>query len=583
MRRPESNWMKVWLACACLMFAVCGRAAGVEVLGVKNDKLLKNVRAHIDTIELPVAAYQYEQYQQRVAEKVVLALQVFGYYHSDVKVSGPADKAKSGNWQVEVTLGPPTLIRELHIALDGPGADNPVLQQKLAALPLKSGQTLQHEHYEASKAQMHNLALALGYFDFEFSKHSIKVYQSSYSANITLAMNTGQRYHFGELRFPEDERAKALVIDALPFAIGEPYSAEKIALLNQRLKLTQYFRQVLVRPVVADAQDHAVPIEIILTHKPRDNYDLGAGISSDIGPRFTAKWQRPWVNNKGHAMGAELFLSEPERSISLDYRIPLEDPVQNYASFQVGYQTQNENDTRSDKFTLAAFRHWTVPDSDWQRTVFLRLEQETYIQGLEPEQTTRLLTPGLTLSRLRSLGGLDIYWGDKQSITLETAADSLFSDINLLRVTAQSKWLRSWNEHRLLFRADYGAIATEDFDQVPSSLRYFAGGDQSIRGFGYRTISPSKLNDEGQPELVGGRYLAVGSVEYSYPFAQNWRGAVFVDAGTSTNKFGGEIATGIGIGVHWLTLIGPVRLYLARGNSDYESAWRIHFAMGPAL
>ena len=566
-----------------LSFVPLAGAAQVEIKGIKNDDILSNVRAHVDSIDPPSVSYQFEQYQQRLSEKTQQALQVFGYYHATILVSAPVEGLKNAKWQINVELGQVTNITELNIQLQGEAKDEPAMQALLAKLPLKKGKPLQHQDYESSKSQLQNLALTLGYFDFRFSEHTIKVFESSFSASINLVMDSGKRYHFGELLFVEDDRAESLVRETLPFTQGEPYQADKLALLNQRLRETQYFKNALVRPVVAKAKDYQVPIEVILTHKPRDNFDVGAGVSSDIGPRFTFKWQRPWVNNHGHAMGTELFLSKPERSLSLDYRIPIEDPVQNYASFQVGFQSQDDNDTRSNRFTLAAARHWTVEYSDWQRAAFVRLEQETFTQGLDDEQTTRLLTPGFTLSRLRTRGGLDIDWGDKQNITVEAAADALLSDINMLRITAQSKWLRSWGEHRLLWRIDAGALASEDFQKVPATLRYFAGGDQSIRGFGYRTLSPFKLNDEGERELTGGQYLAVGSVEYSYPFKPNWRMAVFVDAGTSTNKFAGDIATGIGGGVNWLSPVGPVRIYLARGNSDYEASWKIHFYMGPAL
>lgn len=558
-------------------------AANVDVKGIKNDKVLANVNAHIDSIEPPVADYQFDQYQMQIAEKVKLAVEVFGYYQTQVVVTKPEVTVKNSRWQVAIELGPVTTIKQLIVEIEGEGENNPIIQLVLKSIPLTLNKALHHADYETSKSQLQNVALALGYFDFVFTEHNIKVSESAFSADITLKMQTGKRYNFGELRFPEDVRAEALVRETLPFQVGEPYDADKLALLNQRLKQTQYFKHVLVRPLVTEARDFVVPIDIILTHKPQDNFDLGAGISSDIGPRFTAKWQRPWVNKYGHSLGTQLFISQPERSISLDYRVPIEDPVQNYASFQIGFQSQDDNDTTSERYTMSATRNWTVVDSEWQRAMFLRLEQETFTQGLDAEQTTRLLIPGFTLSRLRTQGGLDVYWGDKQSITVEGAADALFSDINLVRVTAQSKWLRSWNEHRVLFRADVGGINTNDFDQVPASMRYFAGGDQSIRGFGYRTLSPFELDEEGKRQLTGGRYLAVGSVEYSYPVAENWRMALFFDAGTATNKFSSDFARGIGTGVNWLTPVGPVRLYVGRGHSSYENSWRLHFSMGPAL
>lgn len=578
---------KMWLS---LLFFVtvcisCSQAlaANVTIKGIKDDKILSNVQAHIDNIELPQAPYQYEQFSQQIIIKVAQATQVFGYYHVDIKVKAPSAADANNQWSVAVDLGQATLLSDVDLIIVGAGQQEPALLQVLAKTSVAKGKQLNHGAYEQLKAQLQNIVLSLGYFDYKFTQHSIQVFETTHSSVIKLHLQTGERYRFGELRFPEDKRAEPLVLEALPFAIGDAYEADKLATLSRRLKQTQYFRHALVRPLVAEAQGLSVPIEVILTHKPLDNFDLGAGFSSDIGPRFTAKWQRPWVNNAGHSIGADLFLSAPEQYISVDYRIPLEDPVQNYASFQVGFQSQNDNDTTSDKFSVSATRHWTVVDSDWQRALFLRLEQETFTQGVEEAQTTRLLTPGLTLSRLRSRGGLDITWGDKQSLTTEVAADSLFSDIDMLRITAKSKWVRSWQEHRVLWRFDAGAVITDSFAQVPASLRYFAGGDQSIRGFGYRTLSPSKLNADNERELTGGQYLVVGSVEYTYPIAENWRMAVFIDAGTATNKLSADIATGAGAGIKWLSPVGPVRVYIARGNSDFESQWRLHFSMGPAL
>ena len=110
-------------------------------------------------------------------------------------------------------------------------------------------------------------------------------------------------------------------------------------------------------------------------------------------------------------------------------------------------------------------------------------------------------------------------------------------------------------------------------------MRFFAGGDQSIRGFGYRNLAPK--DEEG--ELTGGRYLAVVSAEYSYPVADEWRAAVFIDAGNAANKFNNNIATGAGVGAIWQSPVGPVRIYVARGHNDEENTWRLHLLMGPSL
>jgi translocation and assembly module TamA len=329
---------------------------------------------------------------------------------------------------------------------------------------------------------------------------------------------------------------------------------------------------------VKDAVQNQLPIEIIMTNKPKDIYNLGGGASTDTGLRARAKWQRPWVNTRGHSISAELFSSLPQQSLSIKYKVPLEDPLDNYLSFQAGFKAENDNDTRSKTSTFGVQRHWGTAENSWKKIAFVRYELEQFQQGLDPSQNTQLLIPGATLSRRRSRGGLDVNWGDEQRFTLEAASEKLISDIDLARLSIQSTWLRSMAKHRLLLRAEFGVIATNDFDQVPSSLRFFAGGDQSVRGFGYQTLSP--LEDE---QLSGGKYLNVASAEYSYPVYQDWRLAIFTDIGNASDEPLHNVATGVGVGASWLSPVGPIRLYLARGNSDFERTWRLHFSMGPAL
>ncbi|WP_416306417.1 autotransporter assembly complex protein TamA [Neptunicella sp. SCSIO 80796] len=552
--------------------------AKFEVQGLEDKQVQQNVMMHLQTLDAPSNEFQFEDFQTQIEKKTRLALQVYGYYQANIIATrkDPAGQL----WQLTIQPGPVTYVNELTLQLQGDGSEDEALKKLLAELPLIKGMRLNHAYYELSKSRIQSLALARGYFDFQFSQHQIKVDQDSNSAKIVLIVDTGQRYRFGQIRLPAEERTLALVNQVMPFKQGDHYQASKLADLSLALKQTQYFRHVLVRPLVSDAVDSEVPIEITLVHKPRDNFDLGGGISSDdVGLRFKAKWERPWVNQYGHSMGAEIFTSSIEQHLTVDYKIPVEDPVKNFVNFQAGFQALKDNDTDSRKMTLAVQRHREVGEFEWQRIDFLRYEHEEYRQGSEPLQSSNLFIPGVTYSRLRSRGGLDMDWGDKQMITVEVAGKDAGSDVNMLRVSALSRWLRSVGEHRFLFRAEGGAIATDEFSDIPSSLRYFAGGDQSVRGFGYRNLAP--LDENG--ELIGARYLAVASAEYSYPVADEWRAAVFFDVGNAFDDFNEKFATGVGVGGIWLSPVGPIRIYVARGQSDTEQTWRLHLLMGPSL
>jgi translocation and assembly module TamA len=124
-----------------------------------------------------------------------------------------------------------------------------------------------------------------------------------------------------------------------------------------------------------------------------------------------------------------------------------------------------------------------------------------------------------------------------------------------------------------------GYIFSDAFADVPYNLRYFSGGDQSIRGFDYKSLSP-----EVNGFKTGGQALGIGSVEYNYEFRQGWRGAVFSDFGNAYNEnFSNGTAYGVGLGLRWASPIGPVRIDVASGISDPGKPIRVHFFIGSQL
>jgi translocation and assembly module TamA len=130
-------------------------------------------------------------------------------------------------------------------------------------------------------------------------------------------------------------------------------------------------------------------------------------------------------------------------------------------------------------------------------------------------------------------------------------------------------------------RGNLGWIETGDFDKVPPDLRFFAGGDRSIRGYKYKSISPE--NDKGQ--LTGASKLATGSLEYQYNVSGKWWGAMFVDGGEAVNDIRtNDFKTGAGVGVRWQSPVGPIKLDFAvpvgdKRNTVYSftSVWGLNY------
>ncbi|MDU0354544.1 POTRA domain-containing protein [Paraglaciecola aquimarina] len=286
-----------------LVFSLSVVAGELKITGVDNDKVRENIEVVVASVSLPQHKSDFEQYQQTIIEKASKAAQVYGYY--GLQFTFTAAKSIKDDWQLQIKLGEVTKIRNLSIKVNGQAGEDKAIQKLLAGLPLKTAQPLDHSAYESAKGQIQSLALSRGFFDFEYTESSIKVYESLHAADVTLHVSSGNRYRFGELKFGQDLRASSLAKSLVPFQAGDFYLSGKLGLFNQLLKQTQYFRNVVVRPIIDDAENFQVPIQVILTHKPRDNFDVGIGASSDEGPRFTGKWRRPWVNSHGHSVGGD--------------------------------------------------------------------------------------------------------------------------------------------------------------------------------------------------------------------------------------------------------------------------------------
>lgn len=569
-------------------------AAKFTIKSQASSDIKDNVLIYLNEVNKPISQYDIDDYQQNLIQKTHKALQAFGYYNSSVTIA-PIQYTSDAELNVEISISLNEVAVVKNIVMNNDITDYSKLPDPIANT-LKSVQALQgkpvnHSQYESLKNQLSTFAVLYGYFDFQFILHKLLILENetntSSTGTVHWIFNLGERYKFGNVVFLNDTRGQDIASSVMPFKKGEYFEQTKVGEFSINLASTKYFSSAIARANAESAEDKLVPIEVILKPKPKDLYKFGVGVSTDTGPRLSVDWTRPWVNSRGHSMGANMYVSQPVQSLVLSYRIPKDNPLKDFLNFQLGYKRVDEDQTLSDTYSFAIQRQWGAEnEEDWDKIGFLKLEQESFIQGLLDEQTTRLVIPGATLSRTRKRGDIFVSWGDRQQITVEGASTSVLSDIDMFKVSAHTKWIREFDKHRFVLRGDLGAIATNDFDAVPSSHRYFAGGDQSIRGFGLNEVSDiNEVEVDGEIEYdrVGGKFLAVGSVEYAYRFAESWRAAVFFDAGSASEKFAQNMATGTGIGVHWLSPIGAVQVYIARGESDFENSWRLHLLIGPGL
>ncbi|EKO3617540.1 autotransporter assembly complex protein TamA [bacterium 19MO03SA05] len=560
------------------LFFSCTVLAKVDltIRGLSGD-LKDNVDAYLSSISTSDYSTQL-RFQSRLEQRITAALNALGYYHPTFvfEVTEP-DRAMT----VHVSPGEVVRLAVVEIVIEGEAQQDADFARVIERSGLKVGETLNHSQYDSLKSSLRNLALQKGYFDGDFQLSRLEVVPDRHQAFVRLHFDSGIRYHFGATSISGSQIEEVRVRSLQPFKQGDPYLVSQVGQFNLNLANTDWFSSVFVKPDLEqlNPEQRELPMVVALAPKARNQLETGIGYSTDVGVRGSLKWKKPWLNEYGHSFDSSLSISGPEQSITAGYKIPLEDVLRQYYRIQYGMKHVDNRDTESLESNLVLERHWLL-DSSWHRTVFLRYLIESYEQGLQ-DDGAQFLMPGITYTRTRTrLNRSLLTWGDKQTITLEYADPSVISETRATRVQAGSSWVRSLGErHRGLFRIDGSANFADEFDKLSPSLRFFAGGDNNLRGYGYQSISPR----DASGSLTGAKYMATSSLEYQYRIGGNWWAALFVDYGDAFNDTP-DWKTGTGFGLRWVSPVGPLRLDFAWGlDSEPGDRFKLHFTLGPEL
>ncbi|MCG8707353.1 outer membrane protein assembly factor [Brenneria sp. 4F2] len=566
-----------------LCFSSASFAANVRLQVVGLDGALqKNVRARLSTI----AADEVNadgRFRARVDDAIRQGLRALGYYEPQIAFDfRPAVNGGRPVLIASVTAGEPVKIADVNIVLRGGSRDDKDFQQLVKNDTPDVGSILNHGAYDSFKNSLNGLSLRKGYFDAHFLQSQLGVIKEERKGFWDIDYDSGERYRFGEVKFEGSQIREEYLRNLVPFHTGDAYSSEALGEFNRRLSATGWFNSVVVSPDFSQSKTtKALPLDAVISPRTRNRIETGVGYATDVGPRFKTTWNKPWINAYGHSLESSINVSAPEQSLDLSYKIPLlKNPLEQYYLLQGGFKREDLNDTKSDSTTLNVARYWDL-SSGWQRAVNLRWSLDHFTQGSVTD-TTMLLYPGVSINRTRQRGGLMPVWGDSQRYSIDVSDTLWGSDIDFVVLQAQNVWIRTLaDKHRFVARGNVGWIETNNFSRVPPSLRFFAGGDRSIRGYKYKSISPR----DGDDKLTGASKLATGSLEYQYNVTGKWWGAVFVDSGEAVNDIKqSDVKTGAGIGVRWASPIGPVKFDLATPIGDPEKhGVQFYIALGPEL
>jgi translocation and assembly module TamA len=561
------------------------RRIEVVIEGVGGD-LEDNVRALSSLNRLSTSQEIDDQMVgrlvKRAPEEAAAALRPFGFY--EPRITTGLEKVGDG-WRATIRIrrGKPVILVEQRVEVTGPGRDEPFMQAALAKSTLRTGKRLDHPAYDQLKGELQRAALGHGYLDATFTRADLLVDLATHEARALITLETGSRYRFGETTIEQNTLRENLVKRYLRWAEGDWYNAEAILRTQFALDDSQYFSLAEVLPGERDREQRTVPIRITSEPNRRHVYTISAGYGSDTGPRGTLGWEDRRLNRSGHRVRAQIRASEIETSAGVAYIIPWTDPALEKLSLELRGFTEQHADVETTGTTFKV--GLTQVRGNWQRvlsvTVDKTRDEVKSATGDSSEVDTNrstLLVPGITYAKLPPdfLGVNAVPRGFQAELLAST--ETLGSDTNFARLVVKDERLFALNDKWGIFlRGQVGTSAVGDFEELPADYRFFAGGDQSVRGYGYEELSP--VDAEGNK--VGGRHLLTATFEVQRNLKNNFVVAVFADGGNAINDFDDPLEYSVGIGLRYRLPFLSIGLDVAQSISEPDRSPRLHLNFTP--
>jgi translocation and assembly module TamA len=573
---------KALRAAALLLAALGGRcgpaAAEFELTGLEGpirDNALLYIRLDEEPCDAP--EWRVRQLYQNALERLPQALEAFGYYSarvtSELELGGDCWSAR-----LAVELGMPVRVRTLDVELAGEANEDAAFGRIIEAPGIAVGTPLRHVAYEKLKMRLRDLAGMRGYVQAEFESSRIDVFPDELAADITLHFDSGKRFRFGPLVLEQAVLDNELVRSFVRFAPGEPFDRDRLTDLYVALTNSGFFDTVTVEALEPDLGAAEIPVRVELTPAARRLISYGIGFSTDTGPRLRFGRHNRRFNERGAQLGVDAQLSPVTSDVTVNYRFPHGDPRVEWISFDAGLRHESTTSSSSSALELGA-RRILERRGGWTRTDLVSLRIEDFTVG---DQTGRsnLLMPSTTWTRLRADSSVRPSTGAKLDLELRGTDEAIGSDTRFVQVVARGKWIRSPSQKsRLIFRADVGVTRERAFEALPPSVRFFAGGDNSVRGYAFQSLGP--VNEDGQ--VIGGSNLLTTSFEYERRVKPSWSVALFADSGNAYREFEFDPKTSVGLGTRWLSPLGPIRLDIGFPLSPEDRGARLHISLGPDL
>lgn len=577
-RSPVIAGLIVFISAASGFAAETKPLAKLTISGVSGD-LKEGLERHLP-VNMPECTASKEvvsDYFRTLKTSLVKGGRALGYYNAEYTSGG---KIVDNCWQMtmEVKPGDPVRVISQLIEVVGPGSNDRPFVNAMRTPPYQQGDILNHQLYTDFKDNLTDVAESRGYLDAVYEQHALTVDPVSNQARVNLVLNTGPRYTFGDIKIEQDVISDKLMTRFIKIKPGTPYSTNGVLEQQQILQKSGYYSDVIVNVDIKNAKNQQVPVNIKLTRAKRDKLKFTLGYGTDTGARVKTEALRRYTGSKGRSVEAKAQWAETLSKIELKLIEPRENPDYDALSYMIDWTYDTANDVDSASVTLGT-EYKRKLSNNWEQAIFINaLIDRTSSAGSDADSSYLTLVGG-RLSKTKTNSEKFASSGWSVYMQAQAAVDNLLSDQSVSQFEFKSKYIFPFGKGRLVNRLDLGLTSAGELEDLPKSLRFFAGGGSSVRGYDFESIGEE--NSSGS--VVGGKNLLVGSVEYEHPIKDAWSIAAFIDAGDAFNEWNDiDLEIGVGFGGRYRSPIGPVRVDVGFPEGRVGDA-TFHLSVGPDL
>ncbi|MGE5523751.1 MAG: autotransporter assembly complex protein TamA [Rhodospirillaceae bacterium] len=392
------------------------------------------------------------------------------------------------------------------------------------------------------------------------------------TAVLEVTFDSGPVFHVGEVRVSGLTRYPESIVQNLnPMTPGEEYDRDRLILYQRRLLQTGYFSTVQMTVDPDPAHAEAAPLLVTVFEARTQRVETGVSFSTDTRLRLQLDYGHSDLFESAYRLRTLLQADARAQSGEVSIDTPPE-PGGYWNTYSSRLRRTNIQGQRTQEAMVGAARNWGPWTTPSQIAVSAHLEQKD-IAGSAGESVHAVF-----LGYRRTFRHTDELVQPRRGIIgtlqLGTSVPGLATR-QFVRGTAKATLL--WplgSEADLTLRGEIGVVLASARFGIPSSFLFRTGGDQTVRGYAFESLGVRQGD-----ATVGGRYMALGSVEYTRWITPDWGAAVFMDAGDAFDEPRAfRAARGYGVGARWRSPVGPFRADLAYGERTRNV--RLHFSVG---